>query len=142
MGKEAIIYADECYKITGACFDVYNEMGCGFLEPVYQECLEIELAHQEIPFFPKHELTLTYRGQELQRKYEPDFLCYQRIIVEIKAVSELIDKHRAQLINYLNATGYQLGLLINFGAHPKLEWERLVLTKRKNLPANDANKRE
>jgi GxxExxY protein len=119
MGKGAIIYAAECYKITGACFDVYNEMGCGFLEPVYQECLEIELAHQEIPFVPKHELTLIYRGQELQRKYEPDFICYRRMIVEIKAVSELVDTHRAQVINYLNATGYQLGLLINFGSHPK-----------------------
>ncbi len=110
---------------------MYNEMGCGFLEPVYQECLEIELGLQGIPFVAQDELLLQYRQRTLKQTYRPDFICFGKIIVEIKAVSKLIDEHRAQVINYLNATGFELGLLVNFGAHPKLEWERLVLTGKK-----------
>jgi GxxExxY protein len=124
-----LIYREECFKIVGACFEVYNEKGSGFLEPVYQECLEIELAYQEIPFAAQQELELTYRGQRLEQVNKPDFICFGKIIVEIKAHSSLIDEHRAQVINYLHATGFQLGLLINFGSHPKLQWERLVVTK-------------
>ena len=127
-----LIYKDECFKIIGACFEVYNEKGSGFLESVYQECLEIEHDYQMIPFVPQQELRLFYRGKELKQKFIPDFICYGKIIVEIKAVSKLTDEHRAQVINYLNATGYELGILVNFGGHPKLEWERLVHTK-KNL---------
>ncbi len=125
-----LIYRDECYKIVGACFEVYNDKGCGFLESVYQECLEIEHEYQQIPFVPHERLRLFYRGKELAQHFIPDFICYGKIIVEIKAVSTLTDEHRAQVINYLNASGYQLGLLINFGGHPKLEWERFVLTDR------------
>ncbi|MDA1232486.1 MAG: GxxExxY protein [Planctomycetota bacterium] len=128
---DSLIYSDECYKIIGACFEVYNEKGCGFLESVYQECLEIEHEHQSIPFVPRQELRLYYRGKELKQKFVPDFICYEKIILEIKAVSRLTDEHRAQVINYLNATGYELGLLVNFGGHPKLEWERLVHTEKK-----------
>ena len=131
MSNNDMIYRDECYKIIGACFEVYNEKGCGFLESVYQECLEIEHDYQQIPFVAQQELRLFYRGGELKQKFVPDFICYGKVIVEIKAVSKLGDEHRAQVINYLNATGYQLGLLINFGGHPKLEWERLVLTTKK-----------
>jgi GxxExxY protein len=126
-----LIYKDECFKIIGACFEVYNEKGCGFLESVYQECLEIENEYQQIPFVSQQTLRLFYRGKELKQKFIPDFICYGRIIVEIKAVSKLTDEHRAQVINYLNATGYELGVLINFGSHPRLEWERLVHTKTK-----------
>jgi len=123
-----LIYKDECYAIIGACFNVYKDKGCGFLEPVYQECMEIELAHQNIPFVTKPKLPLSYRGHPLKQHYEPDFICYDRIIVELKAVSLLADEHRAQVINYLKATGFKLGLLVNFGHYPRLEWERLANT--------------
>jgi GxxExxY protein len=129
--SDNLIYRDESFKIIGACFEVYNDMGCGFLEPVYQECLAIEHRYQSIPFVPHQQLRLFYRDEELKQKYIPDFICFEKIIVEIKAVSKLTDEHRAQVINYLNATGYQLGLLVNFGGHPKLEWERLVHTGKK-----------
>ena len=124
-----IIYKDEAYKIVGACFEVYNDKGCGFLEPVYQECLEMEFELQGIPFAAQKLLSLSYKGRSLRQKYGPDFVCYEKIIVEIKAVSALIDEHRAQVLNYLNATGYQLGLLVNFGHYPKLEWERIAKSK-------------
>jgi GxxExxY protein len=124
-----LIYKEECYKIVGACFEVYNEKGCGFLEPVYQECLLIELGLQGIPFVAKQALPLSYKGRPLVQRYQADFLCHDKIILEIKAVSGLADEHRAQVINYLNATGFKLGLLVNFGSHPKLEWERIVKTR-------------
>jgi GxxExxY protein len=121
-----IIHADECYKIIGACFEVYKDKGCGFLEAVFQECLELELGLQAIPFVAQRELPLTYKGRPLKQTYKADFVCHEKIIVEIKAVSALADEHRAQVINYLNATGLRLGLLVNFGHFPKLEWERIV----------------
>ncbi len=111
----------------GACFEVYKEMGCGFLEAVYQECLELELAAQGIPFRPQAELALRYKGQLLKQKYVPDFILFDKIVLEIKAVSQLADEHRAQVHNYLKATGYRLGLLVSFGHYPKVEWERIVL---------------
>ena len=121
-----IVYKEESYRIVGVCFEVYKEMGCGFLEAVYQECLEMEFLTQEIPFKPQAELFLSYKGRPLRQKYVPDFICFDKIIVEIKAVSELADLHRAQIQNYLKATGYKLGLLVNFGHYPKLEHERIV----------------
>ncbi len=123
---QELIYKYECYRVMGACFEVYKELGCGFLEPVYQESLEIELAIQEIPFRPQSRLKLNYKGRLLKQVYEPDFICWETIIVEIKAVTELADIHRAQLHNYLKATGHRLGLLVNFGDHPKIQWERIV----------------
>src|SRR5215510_3679599 len=110
-----ILFQEESYAILGACFEVYNDKGCGFLEPVYQECLEIEFELQGIPFAAQKLLSLSYKGRSLKQKYGPDFICYEKLILEIKAVSTLVDEHRAQVLNYLNATGYQLGLLINFG---------------------------
>jgi GxxExxY protein len=127
---DEFLYEKETYRIIGACFEVYNEKGCGFLEPVYQECLEIELGLQEIPFDAKKPLTLEYKGHKLKKTYEPDFVCFGKIIVEIKAVSSLTDDHRAQLLNYLNATGFKVGLLVNFGHYPKLEYERMVNTEK------------
>jgi len=121
-----ILFKDEAYKIVGACFEVYNEEGCGFVEPVYQECLEIELDLQGIPFQAQRQLQLSYKGRQLKQVYIPDFMCFEKIIVEIKAVSKLTDEHRAQVHNYLKATGLRLGLLVNFGHHPKLEYERIV----------------
>ena len=123
------VYWDESYKIMGACFNVYKEMGAGFLESVYQECLEIEFHRQKIPFRSQVELNLSCLGYTLKQTYRPDFVCYEKIIVEIKAVSNLCDEHRAQLLNYLNATKFNLGILVNFGHYAKLEYERIVLTK-------------
>jgi len=121
-----IVFKEESYKIVGACFEVYNSMGCGFLEAVYQECLSIEFSNQAIPFKTQVPLELTYKGQVLQQKYVPDFICFDKVIVEIKALKELSDEHRAQVHNYLKATGYRLGLLVNFGQHPELQYERIV----------------
>jgi GxxExxY protein len=124
-----IIYKNESYGIVGACFEVYNAKGCGFLEPVYQECLAIEFEHQRIPAIPKPLLTLSYRDRILTQTYQPDFVCFEKIILELKAVSTLANEHRAQLLNYLHATGLELGLLVNFGHYPKLEYERIAKTE-------------
>lgn len=129
-----ILFKDESYKIMGACFNVYNDKGCGFLEPVYQECMEIELDFQGIPFVAKENLILRYRGRELKKTYEPDLTCFGKIIVELKSVSELTDEHRAQVLNYLNATGLQLGILVNFGHYPGLQYERIALTRTRSVP--------
>jgi GxxExxY protein len=131
-GKVQLIYKDESYAIVGACFAVYKEKGCGFLEPVYHECLEIELESQQIPFLSKPPQTLQYRGRTLVQTFTPDFICYGNIILEIKAVSALIDEHRAQVLNYLSATGCELGLLVNFGHYPRIEYERLVTRKQES----------
>src|SRR4051812_22643749 len=128
-----LIYKEECYRIMGACFEVYKEKGCGFLEPVYQECTEIELTLQGIQFIPKRSLALSYKGRPLTSTYEPDFICLDKIILEIKAATALTDEHRAQVLNYLKAIGYKLGLLANFGHHPMLEWERIANTKDNSL---------
>ena len=122
-----IIYKEESYRIMGACFEVYKEKGCGFVEPVYQECLEMELGLQGILFQPQVGLALAYKGRPLKQKYVPDFICFEKIILEIKAVSQLNDEHRAQVHNYLRATGYKLGLLVNFGYYPGVEHERIVV---------------
>jgi GxxExxY protein len=121
-----LIYKDESYAIIGACMAVYKDKGCGFLEPVYHECLGIELELRRIPFVSKPPQTFQYRGRTLVQTLSPDFLCYEKIILEIKAVSALVDEHRAQVLNYLSATRSKLGLLVNFGHYPKLEYERLV----------------
>ena len=125
-----IVYKQESYAIIGACFAVYNEKGCGFLEPVYHECLAIEFEHQRIPAIAKPTLTLNYRGRTLHQTYQPDFVCFGKMIVELKAVSGLANEHRAQLLNYLHATGFDLGLLVNFGHYPRLEHERIARTQR------------
>ena len=123
------LYQDESYSIRGACFEVYKEKGNGFLEPVYQECLEKELTLQGIPFGAQPPLKLFYKNDPLKQSYIPDFICYGKIILEIKAVKKLTDEHRAQLLNYLKATGLELGFLINFGHHPGIEIERIALSK-------------
>jgi len=122
-----IVYRDESYRIMGACFEVYKEMGCGFVEPVYHECLELEFASQGIVFQSHPELRVRYKGQALEQKYIPDFVLYDKIVLEIKAVTELAQNHRAQIHNYLKATSFRLGLLVNFGHHPKVEYERIVI---------------
>ena len=120
------LYKEESYAIMGACFEVYKEKGCGFLEGVYQECLAIEFGMRGLPFVAQPALSLVYKGQSLEQTYRPDFVCYESIVVELKAVSALTDEHRAQTHNYLKAAGHRLGLLANFGHYPKLEYERIV----------------
>lgn len=121
-----LIFKEECYSIVGACFEVYKDKGNGFHEPVYQECMGIEFEHQQIPAIAQPSLTLEYRGRKLEHKYIPDFICYEKIILELKAVNELSDDHRSQVLHYLKATGFQLGILVNFGSHPKVQYERIA----------------
>lgn len=122
-----IYYKQESYDIIGSAMTVYNTLGPGFLEAVYQEALEIELNKRNIPFNSQKELKIFYGDIVLSHTYKPDFICYDKIIVEIKAVSCIDDIHRAQLYNYLHATKYKLGILINFGFSDGLEYERKVL---------------
>lgn len=105
---------------------VYNVLGPGFLEPVYQEALSLEFKKRNIPYEREKELTIYYEGIELRQKYRADFVCYGKIIVELKAVAHLDDAHRSQVFNYLKATGYKVGLLFNFGNAECLEYERKV----------------
>lgn len=122
-----IVYKEESYGIMGGCFEVYKEKGSGFLEAVYQECLEIEFGLQNIQAVAQPRLELGYKGHLLKQQYIPDFICHGKIVVELKAVSALNDEHRAQVHNQLRATGHRLGLLVNFGHYPQLEYERIVL---------------
>lgn len=125
--SEGIIYKEESYQIQGAIFEVYREMGCGFLEAVYQECLEKEFALRSMQFVAQQKLLLTYKRQPLSQSYQPDFICYGKIIVGLKAVKEIAPEHKAQVINYLKATGFKLALLVNFGSYPKATILRLAL---------------
>ena len=122
-----MLYADEMYAILGACFEVYKRMGCGFLEAVYQECLALEFQYRDIPYVAQQQLRLTYREMELKQRYVPDFVCYDKIILEIKAIREMGGDHYAQLLNYLHGTEMLVGLLANFGHYPKLEYKRMVI---------------
>ncbi|MFI4975671.1 MAG: GxxExxY protein [Caulobacterales bacterium] len=124
---DRVLYADEVFQIQGAIFEVSREMGTGFLEAVYQECLALEFSSREIPFTAGRPLGLSYKGRILRQTYVPDFVCFDRMIVELKAVKDVVPEHRAQLINYLRATGLRLGLLVNFGGAPKARVERIVL---------------
>jgi GxxExxY protein len=122
-----LLHREACYQIQGAVFEVYREMGCGFLEAVYQECLGKEFSKRSIPFTTRQELRLFYKGEPLKQTYIPDFVCHDSIIVELKALSSTTGEHKAQVLNYLKATGMRLGLLVNFGSHPKATVERIVL---------------
>jgi len=125
MGKLA--QEKETYEILGACFEVYRGKGCGFMEAVYQECLGIEFGLRGVPAQSLVPLFLTYQGKQLTKQYVADFVCFGAVLVELKAVSRLADEHRAQIQNYLHATGLRVGLLVNFGHFPMLEHERLIL---------------
>ncbi|MCB5278990.1 MAG: GxxExxY protein [Candidatus Cloacimonetes bacterium] len=126
-GHRKMILEDESYKIRGAVFEVYKELGSGFLEAVYQECLEKEFTTRGIPFIAQPELIITYKGEPLNQRYKPDFICYDCVILELKTAKELLPEHRAQIINYLKATQKPLGFLINFNSHPQVKIERFVL---------------
>lgn len=117
---------EQSYAINGAAMNVYNSLGHGFLEAVYQEALELEFIKRGIPYEREKEHKISYEGKELRQTYKADFVCYGDIIVELKAVAYLDDSHRSQVFNYLKATGFKLGLLYNFGHYNGLEWERKI----------------
>lgn len=120
-----LIYKDEVYAIVGAAMEVHKTLGCGFLEAVYQEAFEIELATRQIPFQAQKELIIYYKDHTLNKTYIADIVAFDKIVIEIKALTRLSGLEEAQLLNYLRATGFQVGLLINFGAQ-SLEWKRMV----------------
>lgn len=122
-----LLYKEESYEIVGACMGVHRELGQGFLEPVYQEALEVEFGLRQLPFRREVELGIMFKGNMLKKKYFADFVCHGKILVELKAVKALLPEYEAQLFNYLKATGYQLGLLINFG-QPSLTYKRIACT--------------
>ena len=126
--KRELIYKDEVYSIVGAAMNVSKELGCGFLEAVYQEALEMEFTDCNMPFEPQKRINISYKNRMLKREYVADFICYDKIIVEIKAIKSITEIEEAQLLNYIKATKLPLGLIINFG-HPKMEWKRYANTK-------------
>jgi len=135
-----LLCKDEVYAVVGASMEVYNELGAGFLEPVYQEALEIELAERRVPFEAQKELQIRYKGRLLKKTYQADVIAFGKVIVELKALDQLTSREESQVLNYLKVTGLEVGLLINFGAEGKLEWKRLVKTRKKS--ANNANLHE
>ena len=135
---ENILFKDESYKIIGAAMNVHNQLGCGFLEPVYQEALEIEMRLLQIPHQREISFPIIYKGRELEKRYVADFVCYDKIIVELKALSSITSEHKAQVINYLKATQFELGIILNFGT-TRLTHERVPRDHSRYLPANDAN---
>ena len=126
------LYKKESYEVLGAAMDVYNELGSGFLEAIYHDALEIELTARGIPYESQKPLIVFYRGQRLAHQYQADVLCYDSILLELKAVKEIHEVHLAQVLNYLKATGLALGYLINFGSPEKLQWQRVVLSENMN----------
>jgi len=129
IGITELLYKDEVYAIIGAAMEVHRVLGCGFLEAVYQEAMEIEQTERTIPYRPQKELPIRYKSYLLRKTYIADFVDYEKIIVEIKAINQLSTLEEAQLLNYLKATGFEVGLLINFGAE-KLQWKRMVHTRK------------
>ena len=121
-----LIYKDEVFAIIGAAIEVHRQLGPGFLEPVYQEAMEIEVSVRSIPFVAQQRIQIRYKERLLSKEYVADMVCYDKILVEFKALDCLTGREEAQVINYLKATRFKVGVLINFGSHGKLEWKRLV----------------
>lgn len=121
-----LILKDEVYAVVGAAIEVHRELGPGFLEGVYQEAMQIELSARGVPFEAERPISVGYRGRLLSQNYFADLVCFDQIIVELKALNRLSGTEQAQVLNYLKATGFKVGLLINFGSHGKLEWKRFV----------------
>ena len=118
----------EGYEFMGAAFEVYNELGHGMAEEVYQQSLELELELRGIPSLTKHELAVYYKSRELNTKYKPDLIVFDGLVVELKACSELTTDHEAQLFNYMRIARRNVGYLLNFGAKNELQWRRVILT--------------
>lgn len=121
------MFQQEGYDFMAAAFEVYNEIGYGMAEEIYQQSLEIELSLRKIPFVTKQELEVFYKGHKLATRYKPDLLVFSGIVVELKAVAELLPEHEAQLFNYLRVSRTEVGYLVNFGHKGSLEWKRFVL---------------
>jgi len=121
-----LILKDEVFAVVGTAMEVYNELGSGFLEAVYQEAMEIELLNRHIPFESQKKLQIQYKDKKLNKEYVADLICYNSVLIELKAVEKLSGKEESQIINYLKATGIKVGVLINFGSKNKLEWKRFV----------------
>lgn len=121
-----LLLKDEVYAIIGAAIEVHKEQGSGYAEDIYQESLEIELADRGIPFEPQKPLQVRYKTRTLKKKFVADFVCFNQMIVEIKAIDQLTAREESQVLNYLKATGLRVGLLINFGSEGKLEWKRYI----------------
>ncbi|HEX2971746.1 MAG TPA: GxxExxY protein [Tepidisphaeraceae bacterium] len=121
-----LLFKDEVFAIVGAAMEVHSTLGYGFLEAVYQEAMEIELTRRQVPFASQSSVRIEYKGQQLQKAYVADLVCFGQIIVELKAIEKLTGREEAQLLNYLRATGMHVGILINFGSTGKLEWKRMV----------------
>lgn len=124
--NKEVLFADECYQIVGAAFEVYNELGSEFLEPVYHEAFEFELVSKKIQFVSQPPLKIRYKTHILSKEYIADLIAYDEILVELKAIEKLTKREEAQVLNYLKASGLRLGLLINFGHDQKLEWKRII----------------
>ena len=127
-----LLFKDEVYAIIGAAMEVYNHLGPGFSEAIYQEAMEIEVERRKIPNNPQQEIYIKYKEVKLKQFFKPDFICFDTVIVEIKALNRLTSLEEAQLLNYLKATGLPLGLLINFGHENDLEWKRMAFTGKKS----------
>jgi GxxExxY protein len=125
---EPVVFKQEGYDLMGAAFEVYNQLGYGMAEEIYRQSLEIELGLRGIPFQSKHELTVFYKGRQLDTSYKPDLFVHGGIVVEIKAVTELTSDHEAQLFNYMRIARQPVGYLINFGRKAELEWKRFILS--------------
>lgn len=124
---KVVYLSDETYEVVGAAMEVYYKLGPGFLEPVYQQALAIEMELRGIPFRQEARFPISYKERILDKEYVADFFCYDQIVVELKAVSSLSPVDWAQVINYLKVTGCRVGLLFNFGSHGRLEWKKLVI---------------
>lgn len=122
-------FREEVYAVVGAAIEVHRGLGAGFMEAVYQAALERELTYREIAFESQRELLIHYKGQPLGKSYVCDLLCFDKVLVELKAMDKLAGREEAQPINYLKSSGLSVGLLINFGSHGKLEWRRLINTQ-------------
>ena len=122
-----LVYEEDTYAVIGVAMDVYYRLGCGFLVPVYQEALELELGLRKIPFTAQTRLPIRYKDYQLKKRYKADFVCFERIIVEIKAQTALVAVDWAQLLNYLKASEFRVGLLFNFGSSVTLEKKRLII---------------
>ena len=126
-GSAELLFKDEVYAIIGAAMEVYNELGAGFLESVYQEAMEYELADRQIPFQPQVPLRIKYKQHVLEKTFCADLICYRAVLVELKAIERITKREEAQVLNYLRATGLRVGVIISFGDPGRLDWTRVIL---------------
>jgi GxxExxY protein len=137
--REDLLLKDEVYAVVGAAMEVYRTLSVGFLEAVYQEAMEIELGIRQIPFETQKKLQLFYKQRLMKKRYCADSICYGSVLVEIKAIDQLTTRDEAQLLNYLKATGLQIGVLINFGSHAKILWKRMILRQEREIAPDDSS---